>query len=228
MLAAALVAPLGHERMIRQPYWDSTAPAPRQIWMAPAFPGDVPTRIVENTPSAPGTRTLGMHGGRPAAPLAPRMNPLAGALAPFFAPDVHGDSGISADSMYSMAMPLMATVNRHGRVPRAPDPNVLPAIQTMVKQALPDPDKTSDLDTAVAYGGVIAGMGGVHGLRGHSLKRIHGVPAASAQGVVEPADYPIRGDGSAFSGPPGVYPGPGVNLFPGAAGGGESGPPGET
>ena len=31
-----------------------------------------------------------------------------------------------------------------------------------------------DIDKAIKYGNIIAGMGGVHGLRGHSLKRLAG------------------------------------------------------
>lgn len=231
------------ERLLRRPYWESGA-SDRHVFMAPSVPGEAVTSFVESTPAAaPRPPTLGdsvyahggwpmaprppqlfAHGGRPTAPMAPRgVNPLAGAIAPFYDPATSG-AGVSADAMYSLAMPLMATMNRHGREPRPPDPNVIPAIATMVSKALPDQGKVSPLEAAVAYGGVIAGMGGVHGLRGHSLKRIHGVPAASADGVMDPADYPIFGDGSAYSGPGGVYPGPGSTP----AGGGGGAPADDT
>ena len=93
------------------------------------------------------------------------------------------------------------------------DPNVLPAVTTMISKALPDPAKTSPLEASVAYGGMLAGMGGVRGLRGHSLKRIHGLPPATAAGVPDPASLPILGtEGAMFSIPGGVYPGPAVGA----------------
>jgi hypothetical protein len=152
-------------------------------------------------------------GGRPMAPMAPRanVNPLAGALAPFYAP--RGNSEANSEAVYQLFMPLLANMRPHARAPPPVDPNVLPAVTTMISKALPDPAKTSPLEASVAYGGMLAGMGGVRGLRGHSLKRIHGLPPATAAGVPDPASLPILGtEGAMFSIPGGVYPGPAVGA----------------
>merc|ERR1712185_730871 len=127
--------------------------------MAPSVPGDAPTRYVESAAYQPPHRLSlgeavvrggGWHGGgswredgmvmrgggRPMAPMAPRanVNPLAGALAPFYAP--RGNSEANSEAVYQLFMPLLANMRPHARAPPPVDPNVLPAVTTMISKAL--------------------------------------------------------------------------------------------
>ena len=116
------------------------------------------------------------HGGRPSAP-GPSRPRAPGTLnpSPFFAPPLMGASGAATgttpDYSMGMMMPLMSFWGG-GRAPPPYDPNAVPAIKTMLTKGIGEGG--GDIDKAIKYGNIIAGMGGVHGLRGHSLKRLAG------------------------------------------------------
>ena len=82
--------------------------------------------------------------------------------------------GASSDSFYSMMLPMYSMMNRGRNDQGPPDPNALPAVRTMLDKAVPAPTDKNLVARAIAYGNIIAGMGGMRGLRGHSLKRLAG------------------------------------------------------
>lgn len=83
--------------------------------------------------------------------------------------------GASSDSFYSMMMPMVSMMNRGHIDAGPPDPNALPAVRVMLSKAVPGPPTKDNLvSRALAYGNIIAGMGGMKGLRGHTLKRLAG------------------------------------------------------
>ncbi len=162
-------------------------PALPAVILAPSVPGRTPMQYggpadASLSPAA----DLG-RGGRPHAPTSAGQTPAHRPAAPFFSPFMMGggamlgnaasgggmgmDLGSNPDAFYAMYRPMMAMRGKH---PPSADPNVIPAVRTMLMKSIPKSKRANDVDKAVTYGAIIAGMGGVHGMRGHSLKRLAG------------------------------------------------------
>jgi len=137
--------------------------------LAPSRPGSYHPRL----PLAPAPPTG--RAGRPGAP-----GPGGTPGVPFFEPGSMASGGafgaMGKDAMLNYMLPTMSMMNM-GRRAAPPDPNAMPAVKTMLDLAVPAGDDV--YKRATAYGQIIAGMGGVRGMRGHSLKRLAGISTDS-------------------------------------------------
>lgn len=164
---------------------------PPAVTLAPSVPGHFFTEYADRAAQQAPMRHGG-HGGRPLPATSPGSahSPHGPAiahrpLAPFYSPmgagagsggaGLGGGFGSNPDAMLAMMRPMMSMYGGNKRSPEA-DPNVIPAVKHMLDLAIPKGSGGDDdiLNKAVTFGAVIAGMGGVHGLRGHTLKRLAG------------------------------------------------------
>lgn len=123
--------------------------------------------------------------GRPAAPMSPYFpmssmasNPYplsSSPMGPLGAMNPTAPSkpmGVPAPMIMGLMMPMTAVLSGTGPKHGEPDPFAAVNVVNMMKAAVPDDASTEE--KALAYGNIIAGMGGVKGLRGSTLKRLQG------------------------------------------------------
>ena len=155
---------------------------PRHLQLAPTMPGGRAVAIElpgpRRTPHyafAAGAeqRQERQRAGRPTAPVDARsplwdpqlLNP--GTATPFIMP---GNDPQMLLPMMTL-MPGLASPKRHQPPPQSP--NTLPRMQQMLALSLGNAGDATG--KALAYGTMLASMGGMHGIRGPSLKRIQTV-----------------------------------------------------
>ena len=153
---------------------------PRHLQLAPTMPGGRAVAIElpgpRRTPhyafaAGPEQRQERQRAGRPTAPVNARspmwdpqlLNP--GSATPFIMP------GNDAQ----MLLPMMTLMPGRGmmHLPPPQSPNILPHMQQMLALSLGKAGGATE--KALAYGTMLASMGGMHGVRGASLKRIQTV-----------------------------------------------------
>lgn len=137
---------------------------PFQVAASGMYPGPSAPAIAQlpGRPSAPATP---LRAGRPSAPVTPlragHPQQLSSNVWPF----------ATNEGNLAMMMPMFHMFGMRGGHP-PPDPSVIHQIRDTLKRAMPE--DVTDFQKAVTYGNLIAGMGGVHGLIGHTLKRLAG------------------------------------------------------
>merc|ERR1711998_303534 len=127
-----------------------------QPMMMPSQPMMMPSQPMMGNQPMMMPRPLG-----PTMPMQP-MQPMQPAK-PF---------SIPAPLIMGMMMPMTAVLAGTGPRHGEPDPFAAVNVVNMMKAAVPDDASTEE--KALAYGNIIAGMGGVKGLRGSTLKRLQG------------------------------------------------------
>lgn len=154
-----------------------------------AFPGMPSVPAFPTLPALPfmpryGAGMGGM-GGRPAAPayayaaaspmMARNPYPMPNPMGPMGAATPAAPSkplSIPPPLIMGLMMPMTAVLSGTGPRHGEPDPFAAVNVVNMMKAAVPDDASTEE--KALAYGNIIAGMGGVKGLRGSTLKRLQG------------------------------------------------------